>query len=161
MPVITTYDQLQKYLNRHIGIALQQTGKDVEKLVYDYIMENWYIYTPNEYLRTYQFINSLRVSKVIETNGRYYVSIYFDTSAIRASSVNDSRWNQHMSIHGEDVSGAIPLWIEEGNNPNNKNPIYEYDGIHMMKNVSQQNLKILQSITLHLKEKGFDVAIRG
>ncbi len=163
MPNFTTYEDLFSYLNRQIKISLQDVGREVEKLVKEYIMENWYNeHTPKEYIRTYQMINALRVGQVKQIGNNYSVELYFDTDAIYANEVTDSSWNQHMSLpdkegNTRDVSEWIPYDIEHGQN----SKIYSYKGIHMMENMSKENLKILQLLVLHLKSKGFDCAIVG
>lgn len=166
MPSFTSIDTMLNYLNRNISIVLQDVGKDVEKIIHDYIMKEWYNeHTPHEYIRTYDMINSLRVRKVQKINNGYSIELCFDTDTIHANKVGDSFWNQHMSLYRKDGSGeqnvsqAIPLWIEEGNNPNSKNPVYEYKGIGMMDYASKQKSVILKSLLSHLKSKGFNCKI--
>lgn len=68
-----------------------------------------------------------------------------------------------MSLYKEDgtgekdVSEAIPLWIEEGQTSS----VHSYEGIHMMENMSKENLKIMQLLYLYLKNKGFDCVLVG
>jgi hypothetical protein len=157
-PNFDSYESLFAYINRSIKISLQQIGKEVEKLITDFILENWYNeHTPQEYLRTYQMVNSLRVGQVKQIGDNYSVELYFDTSEIQANEVTDSMWNQHMSLSKTDVSEWIPYDIEYGQN----SPIYSYKGIHMMENMSKENLKIMQSMLLYLNSKGFDCIIIG
>lgn len=166
MPDFNNLESLYHYLNVQIQDSLRLVAEQVEDILKEYVMQNWYNrpdFNPsNRYTRTYEYINSITVDKVsIDANGNYYVTLYFDTNKIRPyPSDGAGRWSRHESItDGEDVSEHIPLWIEEGNNPNGGHPIYEYPGAHPVRDTKEY----LQSTNYHvnkiieiLKEKGIN-----
>jgi len=155
---------LEFQVGKHIKFALGEVAKKVEQVVKDYVMENWYnAYTPTQYTRTYEFINSLTISKVEELgNGQYSVVLFFDTNKIYPSAPDGiGRWSRHASITevewdggtprlNDDVSDWIPYWISEGQN----SPIYgalhddRFKGIKIPENVKKK----VEETSIHLKE---------
>lgn len=129
--------QIESKIDKEIKRALEKSSVEVEKRLRKYIQKEWYdSYKPEYYERTYQFINSITRTKVVNNRGRMSIAVYFDNDKIRASRSNKGLWNQHMSINGIDVSDAIVSWIEYGNNPNNKPAaIYSYEGIGMIQHM--------------------------
>ncbi|MCP3925537.1 MAG: hypothetical protein GY714_23455 [Desulfobacterales bacterium] len=158
--LIRSMSDLNKFLDTSISprvkISTQQTAEDIEKMVTDYIMKEFYSYNPSDYHRTYEYINSLVHTKPIKIKDGWKVEIYFDTDRIHASFVEDSGWNQHMSFEQEDISPSIPLWIEEGT-PNN--PYYQHEGIHSMDYVKSQVAFIKSKVIEHLKKNGLNASV--
>lgn len=156
-------NSLFRYINKNVSKSLEQVGLEVEEIIKDYIMENLYNeYSPTSYTRSFDFINSLRISKVTpSSNGGYEVKLYFDTDAIHPRDADgENRWSGHQSItNGEDVSELIPLWIEEGVTGS----LWDRDGIHSMwhtKTELEQNKKHIKKLVQILKSKGFNVSFK-
>lgn len=158
MPSFNNVNDLMKFIKRTTRYPLEQVAHKVEDILKQYILDNWYgRMTPSDYSRSYQFINSLTIKPTQEINDGWQIEIYFDNEKIMPMYADDDRyWNKHMSVYGEDVSDDIPFFIEYGNN----SPIYEYQGIHMVKNTADycrdNNIPIKEMIR-ELKKYGFKV----
>ena len=123
-------EALYSYVQNQILIGAESVGEHIKELLKDYVDTMWYsVHTPEEYHRTMQFINSISVKTPILIGNTIQVEVYFDEGKIAPSMDNRGFWNQHMGVNGEDVSGNIPRYIEEGNNSS----LYSYNGIHMTK----------------------------
>jgi hypothetical protein len=150
MREITKYSDLFNYLNKRVKIELQTVGEEVEKIIHNYVMEKLYkAYKPSNYIRTYEFLNSLRCSKVKEnTDGSYSVSIYFDSNYIYPHKTEEGIWNQHMSTlgsqAGQDVSDMIVYWLETGDNKSG----FAREKIGMFENAE----KVLKETRFHIKK---------
>lgn len=159
-----THNSIESLLNqikKDMRPSLRQVGERIRTELRQYVLENWYNSRPTTefYDRTMQLINSITVSQIIETGNTMNIQVYFDSSKIIATVTEDGKWNQHASIHGEDVSESIPYYIEEGN----KSPLYSYDGIHSVENIielcRQSNIPLQEMIT-YLSSKGYSVGIK-
>ena len=141
---IKTYPQLFAALEKRIELALQKVAEKVEEIITQYVMDNLYQdYEPTNYLRTYDYINSLTVGKVKKNGNNYQVQIYFDADKIRPV-WRDGEWNAHMSWDGKNDNDLLPLFIEEGV----ENSLYDRDGIYTMENTK----KIIEDTRFHLSE---------
>ena len=161
-------ERMLKYIEKHMKFALEDVAKMVEEEIKDYVMRNLYnIDSPTAYTRTYDYINSLTVSKVKQNaDGGYTVEIFFDTDKIMPQPPDgEGRWSRHSSItsyngggSGDDVSDMIPVWLEYGTNGG----LFDRDGIYAMENTK----KIMEETKYHLYEikkilekKGFKIEI--
>ena len=132
MPEFKDYKSLFKYIEATLPINLEIIGEEVKTILKDNIEKLWYgrSYTPKNYTRTMEYLNSVQCSKVRKIGGGYEIEIYFATDLILPHNYDNGEWPQHESItNGEDMSPAIPYFIEYGNNPGGKNPIFEYEGV--------------------------------
>ena len=78
MATFKTLDSLFRHIEKNISNSLHYIALEVEKIMKEYIMKHLYnAYTPEDYTRTYDYINSLRIKKVNKTNSGYQVEIYF------------------------------------------------------------------------------------
>lgn len=166
MPTFKNPNSLFKYVERNIPFILNQIAKEVETILKDYIMQNLYqAYTPKEYARTYDFVNSVTVGTVKKINNGYSIEIYYDTDKIRQAIVQDSDWNQHMSVDGSEtwngvkINELIPYFIEHGTEGSK----WDRDGLFAMENTVKQ----LEMTKYHvskmmelLKKRGFNVTIK-
>jgi len=156
------YKSLFKYINQNIKLSLDQVAQQVQQMVKDFIIQELYQnYKPTEYDRTYEFLNSVSVSKVEEiTKGKYMVQIYFDTSLIHPY-ITSSFWNAHASVTGHNMSSFIPLFLEEGTDfPS----LYPREGIHSMETIREdldRSKKYMGMIKEFLEKKGFKVELGG
>jgi predicted RNA binding protein YcfA (HicA-like mRNA interferase family) len=147
-----------RYAKRTTRYPLEQVARKIEDILKQYIMDEWYgRMNPEDYSRTYNFVNSISVKPTQEIKDGWMVEIYFDNEKIFPEYADEDRtWNKHMSVYGEDVSDYIPEWIERGNN----SPIYNYKGVHMMQNTfeycEKYNIPIKEMIK-ELKKYGFNV----
>lgn len=161
MPTFKDLNSLFRYINKNIATSLREVALEVEQIIKDYIMKELYnSYSPTSYTRTYDFVNSLRVSKVIPDGNGYSVQLYFDTDAIYSrDSDGAGRWSSHQNItDGTDQSKNIPLFLEEGVSGS----LWDRDGIHSMwhtKTELEQNRRHVKKLMDILKSKGFNVTI--
>lgn len=153
------YNDLFKYLNRQIAIGLQKTAYDVEKIIKKYLMEHLYnAYQPYQYNRSYDFINSLKVDKVISNGNEHTVKIYYDTTRIIPNYQN-TKYNQHTDVYSNDVRKLIPLWIEEGTKKDGKN-FFPRTGLYSMKytvNYLESTHKFKNNMIKYLKQQGIKI----
>jgi hypothetical protein len=158
MPEFRSLDSLFNYINKNIQTKLPQLTQQIEQTIKDYIMERHYSWQPSDYSHTYQYVNSLTVSKIRESSDGYEVELYFDTSKIQPLPHDeDRRWNKHMDMYGNPVNEFIPLWLEEGTN----NPYYSHPGNHAIRDTYEEfkNGKAVKELLILLKSKGFNCTI--
>lgn len=142
MPDFKSIKELNKYIERkYIEEFIKKIGKEVYNILYNEVRVEWYQrngidWEPKDYERTFQLLNSITCSPVFRNGNEYLVKIYYDTDKIQPMfGTEDKPWTRHMSIiNHKDVSEAIPYYIEYGNN----SPIYEYQGVHPVKNTLEQ-----------------------
>lgn len=106
---------------------LEIIGEEIKQKLRDNVDKLWYsTFTPYQYERTFEYINSISVSKAKRIENGYEVVIFFDTDKINPyPPPAPGKWSKHQSItNAQDVSEMIPIWIEEGQN----SPIYSYAG---------------------------------
>lgn len=130
MATFSNLKDLMSYIEKNIPISLEIIGEEIKKILRDNVQQLWYDrpFTPTYYTRTMQYIDSISVDKAVKIGDMYQVSIYFATDLILPYPSENGEWPKHESIYGEDVSAAIPYYIENGNN----SPIFNYEGVHPM-----------------------------
>ena len=152
-----------KYIEKVASKSLPQAGEVAKEIVKDIIWKKLYQeYNPENYTRTYQFINSVRVGNIKQTSNGYTVPIYYDTSLIHPLETLSDEWNIHMNLYGGSESYALPYYLEQDNPGGAWRP---REGIGAMQSVIDgdynAHIRILQEIVLALEKKGFVVAIEG
>lgn len=127
MPEFKDMNSLLKYIELNLPINLEKIGEEVKNVLRENVENLWYgrNYTPTHYTRTMEYIDSIQCSKARKIGGGYQIEIYFASDLILPHSPNGGEWGQHESVYGEDVSSAIPYYIEYGNN----SPLFSYDGV--------------------------------
>ena len=152
MPDFKSLEAYFKYIEKTMVRSLEEVGREVEQVLKDYIMENWYNRpgfnaSDSLYTRTYDYINSIVVDKAKKVGDcEYQVVIRFDTDRIRPQGADGTgRWSRHQSITtSTDVSIMIPLFIEDGVN----SPIYSFGGVAPVGNTTE----FLERTAFHVKE---------
>lgn len=115
MAVYNSVSALQKKLKADIRNAvLNKIKQKCYELVRNLLMDTVYSNTNYEYERTMDLYNSVTVNTIRDGSTHVSFEVFIDSSKIDANPVEDSKWNQHMSMDGEDVSEELPVWIEEG-----------------------------------------------
>ena len=139
------------YINKILEECVKEIGVQMKTELQDYLFENWYKkYTPSEYIRSFNLLDSVKYS-LIKQNGKIIVKVYYDENSIIPEYMEDSYWNRHMSLSGEDVSNDVPYYIEYGNGDNK---LFKYNGIHAMKSLlryAEQTATIKLAILLNTK----------
>lgn len=122
--------EVKTYMNNKIIKILNEIAQGVKEELYDKVKERLYdAWTPKQYERTEELLESISKTEVYQEDGFYCVKIFYDTDKILSypslsnltGNKNEygSKWGQHADFYGNDTSEYIPLWIEEGtkNNP--------------------------------------------
>jgi hypothetical protein len=127
------FAELIKHLENNILIDIQKIGEEVKNILRNNVRVLWYErngmnWSPRDYERSWQLIDSITCKKALKVGDKYQVEIFFDTDKIQPMyGTDDKPWTRHMSIvDNHSVADAIPYYIEYGNN----SPIYEYEGVH-------------------------------
>lgn len=152
-----------KYIEKSVKISISEVMQKIKDILKDYILAHWYNragFSPSNYTRTYDYINSISISKVqVNGNGEVSASIYFDTDKIRPlPPAFPGEWGQHSGLSGQDVSAAIPYYIEYGNDSS----LYAYDGVAPVGNtrslVQRQHIHTLE-LANALRQMGYVVEV--
>lgn len=156
--------RMLQYVEKQAKDALRLVSLEVEKMMKDYIIDALYnSYTPKDYLRSYNYINSLTVKKVYKNSaGELETEIFFDPDKIYSREVEDSYWNQHMSVNGDSmwdgrpISEWIPIFIEHGVSGSK----WDRDGIEVVDTILKElnsNSNYKKMMMKELIKKGFTV----
>jgi hypothetical protein len=150
MYVAKNYSQIEQYIMKQLEESMRLLANDVKSIVKDYIYKNLYLtYSPHEYQRTGNFLESLDV-KVKRKGNQIEAEIFFNTDFMEMNYMEDSYWNQHMSVDGSEtwkgdkISNWIPVFLEYGV----KNSLWDRDGIRSMENIQEY----LETTKYHLKQ---------
>lgn len=153
MQEIKTWTGFKKTMNNILIQMLQKTAEIAAKIIDDYVLENLYAkYQPTNYIRTYDYINSLTIGDVQKVANGYEIMIFFDSTKIRSHQSPIGEWNQHMSTnknnsstwHGQSINELIPIWIEYGVSGS----MWDRSGIKVMKNVRRE----LRTTRIHIRK---------
>lgn len=156
--------RMLQYAEKQIQDSLRLISLEVEKMMKEYVMDKLYnAYSPNEYMRSYDYLNSLTVKKVYKNSvGELETEIFFDPDKIYSREVEDSYWNQHMSVNGDSdwggksISEWIPIFMEHGTSGS----LWDRDGIEVVDNILRElnnNGTYKKMMMSQLKRKGFKV----
>ena len=160
---LSDLNRVFKHIERVVQINIPEVMQKIKEVLADYIWTNWYNrigFSPSAYTRTYDYINSIDISRVERRgDGQISASIFFDTSKIRPlPPAFPGEWGIHQGLSGQDVSAAIPYFIEYGN----ASSLYSYSGVAPVSNTK----KIVQQRKIHttalaeaLRRAGFVVTI--
>jgi len=160
MPSFSNKKELEDFMNATIlKVALIDIAKQVEVLIRDYIKKNLYdTYEPKNYVRSYDYINSLTIGKVKPDGNGFSIRLYFDANKIKPQEMERGLWNRHMTQKGVPTNEFIADWIENGATDSE----HARKPIHVMANIKKE----LEETKLHVRaikkalgEKGFKVAI--
>lgn len=160
---VSTYSELERVLQQVAEDALNKVTIKVEKMIKKYVMDKLYnSYTPTDYIRSYDYLESLTVTKVTKNSlGELETKIFFDPNKIHSRETEGSYWNQHMSINGDTtwegkpISEWIPVFIEYGT----KGSLWDRKGIHVVDNIMKEldrDGKYKKFMASELKRMGLD-----
>ena len=139
------------YVDKILEKCMKEVGVQLKNEMANYIFEKVYRErTPEEYVRTFQILDSITYN-LDGSNGTYKVKVGYDTDLIKPEYNEDSFFNSHMSLSGEDVSDITPYFIEKGNG---RNPYKHYDGVNalrFMKEYIEDYATVKLAVLLHQK----------
>jgi hypothetical protein len=145
MAYVKTIQDLNFVLTKDIvKPILEEIAKDVANLLTRYVEKHWYIkrmsILQGYYDRTYEFLDSITTTEVIQKGNKLSITIYFDynkmSQTLGGYGMFGSRTNitnNATSYQGKSLSEWLVLWIEEGQDSS----IYSMEGIHMFENMSK------------------------
>ena len=143
MPQARNPREFEQYVNVVIKQMVEDITQQTLMELRDYVMEEWYLNrTPSEYDRTYQFLDSLIAKDIKRVTNVFIGEVLSDPKEIIPMWNDESMWNWHMSVDGEDYSELITHFIEEGQSSS----LYSYGGIHMFQYTSNWVKKNLDRI---------------
>lgn len=134
MPNFNSLSDLAKYIGSPAGQqkvfgqkdvqqALREASKLLKDIMYEELQAYYASYTPTVYERTYELLNSLRISPLTKVGNEMYIEVYFDREAAT-----------HPSIFGGDDAYVAKL-LNDGwawkNNPGIHHLSY-YEGFHFV-----------------------------
>jgi hypothetical protein len=146
-------NSLYKHLENSILLDVQKIGEEVKNvlrnnvrvLFYERNGMNW---TPEDYTRTYELIDSISVSPIKKIGNKYEVSVYFDDEKIHPYKVA-GEWSAHESVvTGENISQNLPFYMEYGN----QSSLYSYSPDSPPVQTTIEDLKSDDYIKERLKE---------
>lgn len=160
----TDLKRVLQHLEKQTQDALRLVSLEVEKMMKEYVIKALYnSYSPKDYLRSYNYLNSLTVKRVYKNSaGGLETEIFFDPNKIYSREVEDSYWNQHMSVSGDSmwngkpISKWIPVFMEHGVSGSK----WDRDGIEVVDTILKElnnNSKYKNMMMSQLKKKGFKV----
>jgi hypothetical protein len=166
MPQFDSWSRLAEFLEQDLSYALKIIANDVKSIIKKYIYDKVYsAYTPKEYQRTGDLLNSLDVSSVTKTPEGYAITVFFNPDFIHSEETEGGKWNQHMSVdgseswHGIPMGYLIPYIIEHGTSGS----LWDRNGVESMKYVKDYLSKTnrhLKEIEKVLRSKGYEVRLR-
>lgn len=114
MPTFSNLDEYFKHKRKIVKDILEEIAEEVRQELHDTVWKKLYLsYTPKVYQRTYELLDSISKTEVKEnSNGEYYVEIYYDTDKIFPHVYTDGRPNAHATSKGVDISDQIPYMVE-------------------------------------------------
>jgi hypothetical protein len=159
MITFNNLSQVEQYIMKQLEESMRILSNDIKSMIKEYINNNLYQrYYPHEYQRTGQFLDCLDV-RVIRKGNSVEAEIFFNTDYIDMNEVEDSKWNQHMSVDGSEtwngasVSEWIPYFMEYGTH----NSLWDRDGLHSMETIQKE----IENTKYHLKELMTFLKARG
>ena len=127
-------NRMNKEVNREIDKRLHELGQAMVEKLKDYTQQWYSSYSPQDYERTGDLINSITYS----VKGRT-VRVIFDMRKFHTAKVNDGEgWQPHRGFDGIEFTYGLIDWIENGGNGGVlSNPRRDDGGIHMIENTQQ------------------------
>jgi hypothetical protein len=87
MPSFDSVKNLQSYIEKQTELFLVKAGERVRDIIKDYIQERFYNqYSPSEYIRTYQLLNSVTCTDVVKVGNTYQLEVYLNTEGVNYNS---------------------------------------------------------------------------
>ena len=158
---VDTWKTLETKMLRPLKYSVEAYGRLIQEIIKKELLNRWYNTDANEYVRTYDVLNSITTSKVVKVPNGYALSVYFDKDKIRAERVDGSCWGQHISFNNDITWGGmtigewIPVWIDKGQNSD----VYSFDGIEYVKTTMAEIQKSGKKIESEIKKLGYDIFV--
>lgn len=152
-------ESLQKFIKDKCKSGMNDVGKKVQESLKFFVLKNVYCaFTPEEYQRTYQLLESISFKLLQSNKNQITVDIYFDKSKM-----------QHTTLFGSEKLAIspnsnvyIPKWVDEGKTWDK--PFHPRGGGHFMKDTLNDVKKnhrgfhyFAYSLVEHLRKSGIQV----
>lgn len=107
-------------LNKAANEIMQKTKEQLKESVYDL----WYsIYSPNDYIRTFEIIDAVSGKVVKNSKGNYTIEVYFNENLMSSKS-STYGWGTHSGFDGGDFRKGLISSIIHGMGGSKTNPRY-------------------------------------
>lgn len=83
----------------------------------------YYAYSPSDYTRTYELLNSIEGKVRKNGKGNYSIEVFFDDSKIN-SQITNKGWNSHAGFTGDEFTKGLISGIIHGMGGSTTNPRY-------------------------------------
>lgn len=131
MPTFSSSAAINSYITSRLEPALVSTKLDVLKIIDKSMRDFYYDYTPSEYQRTYQLLNSMVDNGIVIGGSGGSFEIYFDSSRMShpnpaigySGEEHDVEWSEEEILSNSFIGGqphggfgSNPIWpnIEQG-----------------------------------------------
>lgn len=117
MQFINKKNGLKAINDRYAEYVCNKVAGLVEDKLYDFIKEYYREYTPEQYERTWKFLNSLVKTKAELVGNKWVATVYIDTSVQYPSMWNGEHWDMGNTAymanegrHGDRTVGSMRFY---------------------------------------------------
>ena len=139
--------QISKSMKTDLAKALDEVAGIVRDMWKAHLQEYWYdVYSPQSYQRTYETLESIVKTEVVENRGQFRVFIHYDTDLI----------NRYTDAHHD--PDEMPYIVEDGDGLTRGHP----QASHAMKRTTnwlEQKNVFEDTIRKALKARGIDIQV--
>lgn len=127
---IRNEQELMSLLGEAGKYILNNSARNAKSILQDSVQEKLYdAYTPEDYKRTNEFINSITI-KDIETSGAsgFRQVIDFDPDKLTPEDRGSGHWNAHMSMNKDKFTKQLVETLNDGSNGG----LFNHEGAHFI-----------------------------
>ena len=107
--------ELESFLLKRSRLALMSAQDKVYGIIKNFLYMYYADYSPSEYHRTYQLLQSLVQSRIVSKGKGYEAEIYFDIDGLSYDTGACPSGEQVMAAAAVGLHGAAGLNVENGN----------------------------------------------
>lgn len=157
-----SWNQLYARLRVPTKLIVEKLSKEVSDVLGDKLYNLWYMSKhENTYMRTYELVDSIRVTEVNIGSGRtsYTASVYFDDNLINHMYQSETGWGQHQSTYRKNPinmeAGSLAWILDQGA----ITPFYRFDGVKYVEATLNDLKYILSDIKKEMKSMGYNITL--
>lgn len=124
---IKNLSQLESAMDKYLYCAVDKIANEAKGKIEEFIKYYYKEYSPEQYQRVWNFLNSVMRTEPQKINGGWQVTVYIDTSIEYSSTWKGENWNvgntayfANQGRHGNKKVGDMCFWddaLEEINSP--------------------------------------------
>lgn len=109
---IKNLSQLDSAMEKYCYYAVSKMGEKVKKKIDEFIRYYYLEYTPDQYERTWKFLNSVVKTEPRKINNGFEVEVYIDTSLKYSNgwTMQDTADYANAGLHGNIKVGEMKFW---------------------------------------------------